>query len=335
VSGNEHADVERQRWLEERRGGIGGSDAATILGVGKWGSPLEVWLEKTGRAPEREQTEAMWWGAALEDLIARRYSEVTGRALLNPRRVMHHADHPEIIGTPDRLVVGGNRGVEVKNVDVHLAGEWGRPGTDHVPHVYLVQCCHYMGVMNLPLWDVAALFGGNEMRIYTVARDLTFERSMIGKLLRWWNDYVVADRQPPVDASSGDALAIMYPENRMPLLEATPGAEIAAATYLANALALKQLNNQTDEIENILKSMIGEHEGIAGDGWKATWKRAAGARRTDWEQVSTLVADRLAEAIGPAEAQRTLAAAREQAVIESAGSRRFRCVKVGGNHGNR
>jgi predicted phage-related endonuclease len=40
--------TERERWLAERRKGIGSSDAAAILGVHPYKSAYAVWAEKTG-----------------------------------------------------------------------------------------------------------------------------------------------------------------------------------------------------------------------------------------------------------------------------------------------
>ena len=39
----------REDWLEERKKGIGGSDAATILGLNPYKTTIELWEEKTGR----------------------------------------------------------------------------------------------------------------------------------------------------------------------------------------------------------------------------------------------------------------------------------------------
>lgn len=41
-------EMERTEWLEQRRKGIGGSDAPVIMGVNPWRSPMDLWLEKTG-----------------------------------------------------------------------------------------------------------------------------------------------------------------------------------------------------------------------------------------------------------------------------------------------
>ena len=330
--GSEEPDAGRALWLAERALGIGGSDAAAILGLGKYGSALDVWLEKTGRKPQSNTpSEPMWWGTEIEDLIARRYMVRTGRKVWKPDRVIHHADYPIILGTPDRLVIGQSRGVEVKNVGPHTAHEWGAEGTDQVPQGYLVQVCQYMAVTGYPLWDVIGLFGGNETKIYTVARDLEFERSMIERLVRWWNLYVVGDVKPPVDERSGDALEILYPNNaEATMLEATTSDEIAAITYLNATDTLKRLEQQTELVTNVFKDRIGNATGIAGDGWKATWKLPAPRKTTDWEKAATMIAERLGEVIGPAEAQRTLIAARAQAVVESPGSRRFLFKRTNG-----
>jgi predicted phage-related endonuclease len=42
-------DTECAAWLSERRTGIGGSDAATILGVSPYMTNVELWRIKTGR----------------------------------------------------------------------------------------------------------------------------------------------------------------------------------------------------------------------------------------------------------------------------------------------
>ena len=48
---------------EARRKGIGGSDVATILGLNKWKSPYQLWLEKTGQIDlEHTESEPAYWG---------------------------------------------------------------------------------------------------------------------------------------------------------------------------------------------------------------------------------------------------------------------------------
>lgn len=62
--------MDREQWLEVRKGGIGSSDAAAAVGMNPYKSPLELWLEKTGRATGNEagiDTDSpMYWGTLLE-----------------------------------------------------------------------------------------------------------------------------------------------------------------------------------------------------------------------------------------------------------------------------
>ena len=72
------ANMSREEWLAQRKHTIGGSDAAGIVGLSKWSSPYSIWADKTGRLPEKEDTEAMRLGRDLEDYVAKRWMEATG-----------------------------------------------------------------------------------------------------------------------------------------------------------------------------------------------------------------------------------------------------------------
>ena len=69
----------RGTWLEARRGSLGGSDAAAVLGLNPYASPYSVWAEKTGRVPDKPDNEAMRLGRDLEDYVAARWQEETGK----------------------------------------------------------------------------------------------------------------------------------------------------------------------------------------------------------------------------------------------------------------
>ena len=45
--------MSREEWLEKRKGSIGGSDAAAILGISRFATPYTVWADKTGRLPRQ------------------------------------------------------------------------------------------------------------------------------------------------------------------------------------------------------------------------------------------------------------------------------------------
>ena len=82
------AKMSHEEWLEERRKSIGGSDAAAVIGMSRFASPYTVWMDKTGRLPEKEDTEAMRIGRDLEEYVAKRFEEASGKKV---RRACLHA----------------------------------------------------------------------------------------------------------------------------------------------------------------------------------------------------------------------------------------------------
>ena len=64
--------MSREEWLKLRKKTIGGSDAAAVVGLSKWASPYSVWADKTGKVPDKEDSEAMRQGRDLEEYVASR-----------------------------------------------------------------------------------------------------------------------------------------------------------------------------------------------------------------------------------------------------------------------
>ena len=100
--------ISREEWLERRRKTIGGSDAAGIVGLSKWASPFSVWADKTGRAAEKSDTEAMRQGRDLEDYVARRWMEDTGKRVYRLAAMLYNPQYPYAHADVDRMVVGEN-----------------------------------------------------------------------------------------------------------------------------------------------------------------------------------------------------------------------------------
>ena len=74
----------REEWLENRMKGIGGSDAGAIVGVNPWKSPYTLWCEKTGKITNDIDNEVMRQGRDLEQYVAERFCEETGKKVVSP-----------------------------------------------------------------------------------------------------------------------------------------------------------------------------------------------------------------------------------------------------------
>ena len=70
----------REEWLYDRLKGIGGSDVGAVLGLNKYKSAYTLWAEKCGLLQdEEEDNEAMRVGRDLEQYVADRFTEATGK----------------------------------------------------------------------------------------------------------------------------------------------------------------------------------------------------------------------------------------------------------------
>ena len=109
-------NMSRAEWLTARKAGIGGSDAAAIIGLNPFSSPLTVWADKTSadEPQEESESEAIWLGNVLEDHVARRYAEESGLNIVRCNQMMRSIEHPYMLANIDRRVKGKRIGVEIK-----------------------------------------------------------------------------------------------------------------------------------------------------------------------------------------------------------------------------
>lgn len=296
----------RKEWLEARRQGIGGSEIAAIVGVSKWRAPIDVWASKTGRTPQGfgqpdddPTNQFLWWGTALEPLIARRYSVETGYDLIEDVGIVHHAEHSVLLGSPDRLVKGMPRGLEIKNSG-YKGPEWGQPGTDQIPEHYLLQCAWYMAVCDLNRWDLAVLFGGNRCEIFTIHRNAGLEDFLLEAGLRFWRDYVVTDREPPVDSTEryGEYLAQKFATGNQEVITAPPElVAFAEQLYAANRF-MEFAETKKREALNQLAAFIGQAKGTKHPNFKVTWVRSKPTSTVDFKSAFYLLLETAASKLG-------------------------------------
>ena len=88
------AKLSREEWLEMRTKGIGGSDAAAACGLNPWKSKASLYLEKTGQVVKDFDSEVMRQGRDLEDYVAKRFTEATGKKVRRNNFMMAGKEHP-------------------------------------------------------------------------------------------------------------------------------------------------------------------------------------------------------------------------------------------------
>ena len=191
--------MSRSSWLELRKTGIGGSDAGAVCGVNPYSSPLKVFWEKTGDITEEQNSEILRQGRDLEQYVADRFCEATGRRVRRSNYLYRSMTYPWMIADIDRLVVGEEAGLECKTVSAYSADKW-KNGC--IPIHYALQCFHYMTVTGKKSWYIAAVILGKEF----VYHKLEWDDAVINRLIEiekeFWIQNVIAGVMPEPDGSA-------------------------------------------------------------------------------------------------------------------------------------
>ncbi len=270
----------RAAFLAERATGIGGSDAAAIVGLNPWKSAYRLWLEKTGQidADDLRDNAAVTWGTKLEDVVAEHYAEVTGSTVHRVRRTLRHPEHPFMMAHLDRRIVGDRKGLEVKTAGAFAARseEWGESGTDEIPANYLCQVQHYMAVTGYAAFDLAVLMGGRDFRIYTIARHEQMIASLIAAEADFWRR--VAENDPPSPRSIEEARD-RWPQSKEYQIQAAPEIERAVSDLRAVKNDLKTLAAREEALAAQIMVALGDGDTLmAGARKLATWKSQTAQR---------------------------------------------------------
>ncbi|KKM07286.1 hypothetical protein LCGC14_1735490 [marine sediment metagenome] len=263
-------------WLKFRKGGIGGSEAPTILGVNPYQSPLDLWAEKRGLVEGKEQTEQMAWGRRLQKAITEGYEEETKRKVMDQGiHTFVNKKHEFIRYSADGLILQGPGDLtpwifEAKNTGHYTVQEI----EDELPLHFQVQVQHGLFCLGLQMASIAILIRGNQLRWKDIERNDAFIEQMIEKEREFWR--MVQSGTPP-DAdyreSTKDTISKLYPKDTGATVQLPPGAMNWAEQLFDAKAKIKVHEKIRDEQENKLKMAIGDNTfGILPNGGTFSWK---------------------------------------------------------------
>ena len=196
-------NLSREDWLGYRRLGIGGSDAAAIMGVSPFCTKRDLYYDKCGITPAIDEEESNWVakevGHRLEDLVAEIFSKKTGFRVFPVRKMFRHPLYPFMLADVDFFIDfgDGTYGIlECKTTNYNCQDKWANNST---PVNYEYQGRHYMAVMNISKVYFACLYGNNEDEFFIryMERDLELEEDLIAEEEYFWNDNVKMGVEPP------------------------------------------------------------------------------------------------------------------------------------------
>ena len=260
---------------------LGGSDAAAVMGLSPYATPVELWMEKTGRKvrefdPARQRI--LDRGKRLEPVIL--------DMVIDKLREQGHT--VEVIATNQRypdaelpflsceidfelLLDGEHINGDCKSVHGFARAKWGEEGTEEVPIEYAAQFMHGLGITGRSRCLVAALIGLDDVGIYWVNRDEETIAAMRAKCAAFWHDHVLADVPP--DPIEYDDTKALYPNDNGQTCEATEAIALLVAEYAELNERAKTIKDRVDDLKFRITEYISPHAALAYAGKTiATWK---------------------------------------------------------------
>ena len=255
-------------WLEVRRQGIGGSDAAAIAGLNPYCSPLSIWAQKRGIKTEEPDNEMMRQGRDLEAYVASRWEEATGKKTRRRAAVIQHPAIDFILGDIDRFVIGEDAGLECKTTSFLNATDYAKAP----PPWYLVQCHHYMVITGVKKWYLAILALNKAFIMHEVQRDEEVIASLIKIESEFW-DKVQKGIPPDPDGSDDytEMLKEKYLRSQPMEIELTLGTD-RIRRYEELRTQQSELETEIQSIEQAVQLEMGEAERAKCGPYRFTWK---------------------------------------------------------------
>lgn len=267
--------------IKERVTYIGASEAAAVLGMSRWSSPLQVWAEKTGLISPDDISALLpvRLGNKLEQTVAELFMEETGKKVQRANETLYHPRYPFIGCNLDRRVVGESAILECKTAAPWKIKEW---EGEEFPPEYVVQVMHQLAVTGAARGYLAVLFGNQDFKIKVVDRDEAALTKLVNREVEFWEKFVLPKIMPEsISAKDKETLLKLFPTAEIgdPIL-LTDQANILAETLESLKKDHKAITAQIMQHENELKAMLGKAECGETNIWKFTWSNVPGGTHT-------------------------------------------------------
>lgn len=270
-------DLTREEWLELRRNGIGGSDASVVMGKNPWCSVQQLWEDKTGKAPVKDEgSEYTYWGNVMEPIIRKEFMNRTGLKVRQKHFMMFHPEFTFMFADVDGIVTDENGEkciFEAKTVSQYREGEW---EDGNIPVEYMLQVQHYLAVCGMQKSYIAALIEENHFVYHTILRNDEMIADLIYAEKKFWNYNVKCDIRPEIDDSEAtkEYLARKYEKSVKDRINLDSSLEIVLKEYKEVDSQLKDMEKKKTGLSNRLKEALGEHEeGQLESGQIVRWRR--------------------------------------------------------------
>lgn len=262
----------RIEWLALHDQHIGGSDAAAVMGISKWRSPMSVFVTKKHMLPHQEESSAMRWGNILESAVRKEFPrdfQLKENKTVDVMEDTWMYEHPELsylCADPDGFVtIDGQDGLgvlEIKTTTSRTYRDW---ADEEVPIDAYAQVQHNNFTLGLR-WGLVVVLMDKKIMWRLVPRREGFIKEMLAAEKEFWERFYLADEMP---APSGlqidtETLQGLYPTVAEREIE-LPHLENIAIRFKELGEQAKAAEEERREIQQIfLQSMQEAKAAFAG-----------------------------------------------------------------------
>lgn len=271
-------------WLTARTKGVTATDAAII--AGETGSVVELWAQKLGLVEpptfDDETRQLMDDGLALQPYLLDVYRRRTGKRVRAVNTLRRSKTWALAMASPDGEVVGEPVGIEAK---MTVSPRWpaAMAAGDPVPGDVLAQVQWQAYVCGWEATHVVVLLYGRP-KIIEIPRDDDYIGDLVDLARTFWG-WVESGTRPPIDGSENArrVLSALHPQNDGTLIAADAEMESLAERLRAARAASRLATDEAATLENTIRALIGDGDGIEGSFGRITLKNNS---VKDWTAIA-------------------------------------------------
>lgn len=202
---------DRESWLKGRGQGIGGSDAAAVVGLSPWMSPIELWKVKMGMNRQKglSGNAAVEQGNRMEPILRNLYAELHPEYAVEYHQfdILYQQERPWLFATLDGELVAedGRHGIlEIKTATPTGKAGWAEWSNGSMKTAYYAQCLHQLLATGYDFLRLYACLYSQNGDMTLTEREI--EREEVTEDLNWllneerqfWKGYVERGVMPPM-----------------------------------------------------------------------------------------------------------------------------------------
>lgn len=271
---------DKAHWLAERTQDLTSTDIAALFGCSPYKTHFELWHEKAaGTRNEIATNERMIWGTRLEATIAEGVAEDHGWTVrpmkqymrLPVLRIGSSFDFSIDSGSGPVAAMTGPGILEVKNVDSRVFRDGWIVEDDYIeapPHIEM-QVQHQLLVTGRAWAAIAALVGGNDLRMVYRLADPEIHQAILAKAAAFWASIDAGAEPAPDFTRDLETIARLYAHAEPGKVVQTDDARLVdlAAAYTEAAAAEKAATERQEAAKAEMLTLIGDAEKIVMPGF--------------------------------------------------------------------